>query len=211
MSGRIIVRAVLTLAGVAATSLLLFIALSLLVVATQGVHADAWGALVAVTLAGVAAWLAVWACAGRNPYARPAARPITAAPMRLRAARVPLALSALVMIYMASASWTDLAARDVSRWIQLVSLAVAACWASITLARPTGTGRILALALGAYAAGEMLYTTLVLSRAPARPDIGNALMLSIMLTWLAGAGPIVAALCVLSLRGGWAGARAPSR
>ena len=212
MSGRIVVRALLTLAGVATTSVLLFIALSSLIVATQGVHDDAWAALVAVALAGVTAWSTVWAGAGRNPFARPAVRsPVSQAPMRLRVARIPLALSALVLIYMASAPGKGLAARDVARWLQLVSLAVAAGWASMTLARRTPIGRILALALGAYAAAEMFYTTVALANAPERPDIGNAMMLSIMLTWLSCAGPILAAVCVLSLRGERVGEKSPSR
>ena len=199
-------RALLALLGVAATSALLLLALAELNVAAQGDRVAPWIALALLTLACVCGWLALWAARGANPFgAIPVdGRSGSRAPARIAAARVLLALSALLELFfllgvpLAPLRWRNMVTAE----LLLVQL-VATLYAALTLAHADARGRRVAIVLGAWMVSQLLRSTWLLAAGPPNPDVGPAAVIAYLLSWLASGSAIVAALAVLSLRGGW--------
>ena len=199
-------RALLTLLGVAVTSVLLLLGASKLNVAVQGDRVAPWLALALVLLASVAAWLTLWAARGTNPLGRISLerRASTRAPSRIVAARLLLVLSAVLDIFfllgvpLAPLRWRNVVTAEVL----LVQL-VATSYAALTLTHDDPRGRRVAIVLGAYMVSQLLRSTFLLAAAPPNPDIGPAAVISYLLSWVASGSAIVAALAVLSLRGQW--------
>ena len=203
---RLAVRVLLTLIGVAAASTLVLLGAAELNVAVQGDRVAPWIAFALMVLAVVAGWLTIWAARGANPLARlaPERRILRRSPRRVVVARVLLALSALLeLLFLAGLPLRSL------RWVEVVTAEiilaqlVATLYAAITLAHPEPRGRRVAIVLGAYMVSQLLRSTFQLAAAPGNPDAGPAAAMSYLLAWLCFGSAIVAALCVLSLRGDW--------
>ena len=86
---------------------------------------------------------------------------------------------------------------------------VAAAYAAITVTHRNPRGRYLAVALGAWMPSQLVRTTYNLAHAPGNADSGPAVVWSFLLSWICYAAAIVAALCVVSLRGAWPPRTAP--
>jgi cell division protein FtsW (lipid II flippase) len=198
-------RALLTLLGVAATSGSLLLSGTQLTLATQGIHAASWIALVLFAAAIAFGWLTLWAAAGRNPLGRiDPASPRARAPRRLVAARVCLVVAALLLVlFFAGLPRFPWRWQDTTVAITILAQFAAAAYAAITVTHRNPRGRWVALALGAWMPSQLVRTTYNLAHAPGNADSGPAVVWSFLLSWTCYAAAIVAALCVLSLRGAW--------
>ena len=202
---RLALRAALTLLGVAIASVLLLLGATELNVAVQGDRVAPWIAFALTVLAVVAGWLTIWAARGANPLARlaPERRMIERAPARVVVARVLLTISALLeLLFLLGLPFTSMRWRELVTAEIILAQLVATLYAALTLAHPEPRGRNVAIVLGACMVSQLLRSTFQLA-APGNPDAGPAAAMSYLLAWLCFGSAIVAALCVLSLRGDW--------
>jgi hypothetical protein len=198
-------RIVLVLAALVAASLSWLFALTEAGWAVQGVpHAKTLAAFLALGGA-VALWAAVWAAAGRNPFGRwhGDARTSHRAPRRLIAARVALVIAALMTLPMILSLPFPYRTREaVTALAALSTVAVASVMAAILITRYAPYGRLLAVALGAYALAMAAW------RLPSMlpvigPDAGSGPVVLVLVVGGVWAAHVFAAACVLSLGRAW--------
>lgn len=203
-TGRLL-RGAVVLTAVSAASLSWLFAITEAGWAVQGApHARTLAAVLAVGGA-IALWAAVWAAAGRNPFGRwrPNALLPDRAPRRLLAARIALSIASIMTLLMASALPFPYRTREqLVAFLALASVAIAGIIAAVLITRRAPYGRALTVALGVYGLAMAIW------RLPHMlpvigPDAGPGAVVLALVVVTVWASHVIAAACVLSLRGAW--------